>query len=237
MKKKKLFNPSVIITGSSSGLGKALVKELSDIYEIIGIDKINDIKSKNISYIKCDLSNNKYNVIAKKINVIAVINCAAILTKSKIKNLKIKDVQSHIDSNVYPCFKLIKNLEKNLIRNKSLFLNIGSIHSNLTKKGFLPYSVSKCALAGLTKALAVEYMGKFSINILNLGPVNTPMLINNLNNKNVKSFIKSQPTKKIICPQQLAKFIKSLIINRDLSFTGSEINYDNGYTSILRDEY
>ena len=141
-----------------------------------------------------------------------------------------------MDNNLYPSFFLIKKFEKNLIRNKSLFLNIGSIHAHLTKKDFLPYTVSKSALVGLTKALAVEYMGKFSINILNLGPVNTPMLINNLNNKNFKSFIKSQPTKKIICPQQLAKFIKGLIINRDLSFTGSEINYDNGYRSILRDE-
>jgi len=228
---------TILITGSLGGIGEALVHCLSKDFKLVLLDKKNKIrKKKNILYINNEgIINKLHNQKLSKLKVISVINAGAILNKKKFKNVILQDIQEHFDNNVFPCFKLIKNLEKNLIRNKSLFLNIGSIHSNLTKKGFLPYSVSKSALVGLTKALAVEYMGKFSINILNLGPVNTPMLVNNLNNKNVKSFIKSQPTKKIICPQQLAKFIKNLIINRDLSFTGSEINYDNGYTSILKD--
>jgi NAD(P)-dependent dehydrogenase (short-subunit alcohol dehydrogenase family) len=213
----------IVITGAKGGLGKALINELSNEYKIHEIDKSNK---------------SKFNIlnINKKMNIVAIINCGAILKKKKIKNVKITDLKYHMDNNLYPSFFLLKKFEKNLIKNKSLFLNIGSIHANLTKKDFLPYAVSKSALVGLTKALAVEYMGKLSINILNLGPVNTPMLINNLNNKDIKLFIKSQPTKKIICPKQFAKFIKSLIVNRDLSFTGSVINYDNGYNSLLKDE-
>ena len=128
-------------------------------------------------------------------------------------------------------------MEKTLIKNKALFLNIGSIHSTLTKKNFFSYSLSKSALAGLTNALAVEFLGKISFNIIELGPMKTSMLEKNLKEKKItKKFIYRQPTKSIVEPSSIASLIKSLIKSKDLYITGMRMNISGGYTSLLNDE-
>ena len=237
---KKINQNSIVVIGSSSGLGSSLCDYLSDEYNVIGIDNKKN-KNKKINFFLCDISVKKnLEKILKKIQkfrIISVINCAAILERKNFNLLKLQDLKKHNDVNLYPSFTIAKLLEKNLIKNKALFLNIGSIHSTLTKKNFFSYSLSKSALTGLTNALAVEYLGKISFNILELGPMKTAMLEKNLKEKKItQNFLKSQPTKSVIEPLSVAKLIKSLIETKDLYITGMRMNVNGGYTSLLNDE-
>lgn len=237
---KKKNQNSIIIVGSSSGLGSVLCDYLSDKYNVIGIDKKKN-KSKEINFFLCDIAKKEnFERTLKKIKkfqIISVINCAAILERKNFNLLELNDLKKHNDVNLYPSFTIVKILEKTLIKNKALFLNIGSIHSILTKKYFFSYSLSKSALVGLTNALAVEYLGKISFNILELGPMKTTMLEKNLKEKKItKRFIKRQPTKTIIEPISIARLIKSLIETKDLYITGMRMNINGGYTSLLNDE-
>jgi NAD(P)-dependent dehydrogenase (short-subunit alcohol dehydrogenase family) len=55
-------------------------------------------------------------------------------------------------------------------------VHIGSIHSQLTKPGFTAYATSKAALAGLTRAMAVELGGTVRVNAIQPAAIATPML-------------------------------------------------------------
>lgn len=238
----KKTNNAIIITGCASGLGNDLckiIKKKNSKIKIIGIDK-NLCKLDIDEFFKIDLSDNKLlsgviKKIDKKYSVKYIINVAAILKLKKFDQLRQGDLQEHFQTNVIAIFNIVHKLRQNLIKNKAVVLNIGSIHSKLTKKNFLPYSVSKNALNGLTKSLAQELIGKVKVNIVNLGPMNTPMLLKNLNVKK-KAFFSNQPSKQILSPTQAGKFIYKIIDTFESEyFTGMEINLDGGYNSLLKD--
>lgn len=239
---KTKTNNAIIITGCASGLGNEIckiIKKKNCKIKIIGIDK--SLCRLDIDeFFNIDLSDNKQllNVIKeidKKYSIKYIINAAAILKLKKFDQLKQGDLELHFQTNVVAIFNIVHKLRKNLIKNKGVVLNIGSIHAKLTKKNFLPYSVSKNALNGLTKSLAQELIGKVKVNIVNLGPMNTPMLIKNLNVKK-KDFFSNQPSKQILSPTEAGNFIYKIIESFESEyFTGMEINLDGGYNSLLKD--
>ena len=63
-----------------------------------------------------------------------------------------------------------------LKRQHGSIVHIGSIHSQLTKPGFTAYATSKAALAGLTRAMAVELGGSVRVNAIEPAAIATPML-------------------------------------------------------------
>ena len=60
--------------------------------------------------------------------------------------------------------------------NSGSIVHIGSIHSQLTKPGFTAYATSKSALAGLTRAMAVELGASVRVNAIEPAAIATPML-------------------------------------------------------------
>ena len=61
-------------------------------------------------------------------------------------------------------------------KNQGSIVHIGSIHSKMTKPCFTAYATSKAALAGLTKAMAVELGRSIRVNAIEPGAISTPML-------------------------------------------------------------
>ena len=59
--------------------------------------------------------------------------------------------------------------------NKGSIVNLGSVHSHQIVRGHFPYAVTKHAVVGLTRSLAVEYAkNKIRVNTLCPGMVETP---------------------------------------------------------------
>jgi NAD(P)-dependent dehydrogenase (short-subunit alcohol dehydrogenase family) len=57
-----------------------------------------------------------------------------------------------------------------------VIVNIGSEMGAMGAAGYVAYSASKAGVAGLTRALAVELAPKVTVNTVSPGPVDTPML-------------------------------------------------------------
>lgn len=55
-------------------------------------------------------------------------------------------------------------------------INIASIHAQLTKPGFVVYATTKAALAGMTRALAVDLGSRVRVNAICPAAIATPML-------------------------------------------------------------
>jgi len=126
---------------------------------------------------------------------------------------------------------LLKKLLKKVIKakQKCKIILITSLYSRYGRSKRLLYSISKHALLGLTRNIAVELGPKgITINAISPGYVDTKMTRRNLNPKQI-SFLKSKtPLKKIIKPLDIALVVKALLNDEIASITGQEIIVDGG---------
>jgi len=110
-------------------------------------------------------------------SISAVVNNAAIQILGSTEDLRLEDFSKTMDVNVFAPLALIQLFLADLKSNKGTVVNIGSIHSSLTKPGFVSYATSKSAIEGLGSALAVD-LGKTGITINTIKPaaIQTEML-------------------------------------------------------------
>ena len=180
---------TVIITGTSSGIGLDLVKIFdSNGYRVISLSR-NDLPnttnfSENVNHINFDITNNSdFNSLvvlikSKYSNIDVLINNAGKLISKPFGDFSDSEFRSIYDVNLFGVVDLIKSLlpyfhEKSHIVNIS---SVGGINGSSKFPGLSSYSSSKGALNILTEVLAVEFKNGPYINSLCLGAVQTPML-------------------------------------------------------------
>lgn len=244
----------VIITGSSGSIGRALTQEyLKSGFTVIGIDKrLNkDIDSENFFEIELDLNlytvdkkfreeiNNKIlTFFPKKLSSFILINNAATQVIKDFDEISLADLNYSININGLSPFLLVRSFLKYLENSSGHVINIGSIHTKLTKPGFLCYATSKNLLNSLTKSLSLELASRnISINSISPAAIQTDMLIDGFqNNPNAfQQLRKYHPTNDIGNPNDLAKFIKIITDNNDKFLNGSNIEYTGGISNRLHD--
>ena len=180
---------TVIITGTSSGIGLDLVKTFdSNGYRVISLSR-NDLPnttnfSENVNHINFDITNNSdinslvVLIKSKYSNIDVLINNAGKLISKPFVDFSDSEFRSIYDVNLFGVVELIKSLlpyfhEKSHIVNIS---SVGGINGSSKFPGLSSYSSSKGALNILTEVLAVEFKNGPYINSLCLGAVQTPML-------------------------------------------------------------
>ena len=241
---------AILITGASGGIGSSICKTFyDDGYFVIATDiEDNDVFSdKFLSLDLLNLSNSKdsrseirqnLEDILNNKELAGIINNAAIQLTDDIENIDLDDFQKTLDINLKAPLILIQDCLSFLKQSKGTIVNIGSIHSKLTKNGFLSYAVSKSAIEGLTKSLSVE-LGKDGIttNLIQPAATQTRMLEAGFEN-NLESMAKlknSHPLKRIASPSEIAKIALFLIQNNDLFINGATISVDGGIGNLLHD--
>ncbi len=175
----------ILITGCSSGFGKALLKDLSKKYFIICISRRKpSIRKKNIEFYKCDLSSSLslslcISKIKKKHKYIPyIINNAGVFKISSLENINLSDIVKFFKINSFAPTIIIKKFISEMKKNNfGRIINITSgAPLNCAPGGFL-YSGSKSALNILTLTTSNE-CAKFNIkaNIFSPGQIKTEMM-------------------------------------------------------------
>lgn len=242
-------NNIVIVTGSSGGIGSAISKKLLESnHKVFGVDIKNnpDLDLDNFfnidlnricidnSYRNKQINKIKENILNKKVT--GIINCAAVQIVKEFDQITLDDLQISINTNVISNFVLVKELKNYFCNQDSFIINISSIHSKLTKSKFLPYSFSKSALDGMSKAMAVE-LGE-NLNILSISPaaIDTDMLLDGLGDKKLIEKIKCcHPTKTIGYPDDIANIVAFILEKKIRFMNGSNISMDGGISYQLHD--
>jgi len=112
------------------------------------------------------------NALALFGKVNAVVNNAGIARAGAIENLRLKDFQMVMDTNLTGAFLYSREAFRVMKNNGGgRILNIGSISSQVPRFGSVPYTTSKFGLQGMTRALAVEGR-EFGIMVSCLHPGN-----------------------------------------------------------------
>ena len=132
---------------------------------------------------------------------------------------------------------LIRMLAGRLSATGGTVLNIGSVHATQTKRGFAPYSVSKAALSGVTRACAIEYGRQFRTVELRPAAIATSMLEAGFEAMPEKRALLDSyhPTAEIGRPEEVAQVCLAVLELPGRFLNGSVINFDGGISFALHD--
>lgn len=224
-------NKKILITGSSSGIGKFIARELSKKNIVIGVSRrkikvpfANFITDLN-SYSEIDKLVYKIKRKYKKIDLL--INCAGIT----IEGHQISNFNKNIQTNLVSVFYLSSKIKNYLSKNSSI-INISSIAGHLAFPNNPGYNCSKAALNMLTKSLALDYINKkIRVNTLSLGYFKTPMTIKSFKvSKKRKIRSERSIVKRWGKPKDIISSINYLSDKSSSFITGQEIILDGGWT-------
>ncbi len=189
-------NKVVIVTGASSGIGKALAKEFAkrDAKVVIAarnIKKLEEIsyelkdRGKEVYAVKTDVSieNDCKNLIEKtverygKINVL--INNAGISMRALFEDLKLDVFHRVMDVNFWGTVYSTKYALPYILKEKGSVVGIISIAGYIGLPGRTAYSASKYAIRGFLETLRIENMKK-GLHVLIAAPGFTSSNIRNI---------------------------------------------------------
>ena len=216
-----------VITGASSGIGKAIVNKVDDKESLILVSR-RDPQIKGAKYIKCDFTKIKeiknlierIQEITTKIDLI--VHSAGIMESSVSNKLELESLNKTFLVNTIAPLSITSNLTKQLSRAKGTVVAISSIASILDIPGEAIYSSSKSALDKGFEILAAD-LSRFGVNFIKVHPsmIDTPMTENlNIDQKNY--MLSKQSSKKSPTTEELAKYILSLQ-NQSSFISGSSI--------------
>jgi NAD(P)-dependent dehydrogenase (short-subunit alcohol dehydrogenase family) len=239
-----------LITGAAGGIGQALCQAFQQAgYRVIGTDRRENEDSVAASFVEADLAAvcrnpEKSAAFLSSLkehlpdgSLAALVNNAATQILGRTKEVRVQDWNDTLDVNLLAPFLLTQMLLPYLERTHGSVVNIGSVHAHATKPGFVCYATSKAALAGMTRALAVDLAGRVRVNIINPAATATPMLLEGFIGKEAlyEQLGAMHPLGRIARPEEVARVAVFLTSDAASFITGSEINVDGGILSRLHD--
>ena len=230
----------ILITGCLGGIGSVMVDFFKEKgWFVIGTDKRDSYSNADIK-ITTDLNSvvNATDQILETVNkngithIDALINNAAVQIKRKFEEFSYDDWIESFNVNVVAGFMLSQKLRKHL--QGGSIVNIGSIHSSHSKKGFLIYATTKGAIKTMTQNLSLELAPDIMVNCIAPAAIDTPMLKAGLTKEEYLQLKRYHPVDAIGSPLELSKFVYTLC-ERNIFLTGACIEYDGGISKLLHD--
>ena len=244
---------AAVVTGAGGAIGSAICARLgSSGYHVVGVDHKATGNESVSSFIRLDLQelsrssaeeiseykNTLLDAIGEERSLQLLVNNAATQRLSPFAELSIEDWRSSLDVNLTGPFLLCQILLAQLAKHNGSIVNVGSIHSYLTKPGFVAYATSKAALEGFTQALAVEVGKDVRVSSILPAAVDTPMLRAGFDDdKAVETLSAYHPSGSIASAKEIAEMVLWLSTSKLKSMNGASIRADGGIGSRLHDPY
>lgn len=168
---------TALITGCNRGLGEGIRNILlKQGYKVIGINRtLNNCEIKNYIEIECDISKSK-NIEKIKNNIrepidLLVVN-AGIRRFEKLENMKNKDWQDSVNTNLNGAFYVLNAFIENVKKAKGDIVIIGSHSEKYTFEEGAAYCSTKLALRGMAECLREELRYEdIRVSYLSLGSI------------------------------------------------------------------
>lgn len=239
-----------LVTGSVGAIGSAMVRTFRDHgYKVCGLDITNDFDKLSDHFIEVDLYELVNDASARQAVVLDIkswlgthkldvlVNNAGYQYVSHDHPMPVEELIRSYSINVIAPYLLVTELADVMSEGSASVVNIGSVHSRLTKPGFVGYSITKAALAALTRGLALDYQDRLRINCIEPASTETPMLLDGFSNcpekkADLEDF---HPQKRIGTPAEIAAVALALSSSEVRFLHGACIDVSGGISGRLHD--
>lgn len=235
---------TVLVTGASGDIGKAIVKMFyKNGYIVIGtylndersIDELKTSLGDNLYSFRCDLSdfsqcNNLINEIHNLgLTIDILINNAGISVVGLLQDLDVSIWNKLWNTNVTSAVALSKYVIPDMLKNEGgKIINISSVWGQHGASCEVAYSTTKGAIDTFTKALAKELApSNIQVNAISCGIIDTKMN-NHLSDNDLQDIINEIPASRLGTPEDIASITLD-IVNSIPYMTGQIITVDGGW--------
>lgn len=239
---------TVLITGSSRGIGAATARRLAEKYKIVinyknskdeALALLSEIRKVNPMSlaIKADVSKEEevdylFDTIEKNFGSVDIlINNAGKSHVGLIQDMTYENWQKIINTNLNSVFLTSKRAIGPMIRQKSgVIINMSSIWGKEGAALEAAYSASKGAINSFTKALSKELApSNIRVNAIAPGVVLTDMMKNDYSEKDLTLIKEDIGLGRFADPKEIADLIAFLISDEASYITGSIIDINGGF--------
>jgi NAD(P)-dependent dehydrogenase (short-subunit alcohol dehydrogenase family) len=241
----------VIVTGASSGIGRAVAIELSRrgatlilmgrdekrLQETAGL-----LETRDFQILPLDLRDHAKifpavkELAPRKGRIYGLCYSAGIVETRPLTSMKTEGLQQMLDVNLIGGLELAKVVCRRDImeENEGSILFISSIYARVGMTGQIGYSSSKGAISAAARAMAIELARRnIRVNIISPGLVKTDMTgkaFSLLSEEQVKALEEAYPLG-TGTPEEVARAAAFLLAPQNRWITGVDLVIDGGYTA------
>lgn len=173
---------TMVITGTSQGIGCALARHFADTYHVIGLDIGADPAIKGVTFMQMDLGNHKevssvFNTIEQDFGTVHVLinNGGVSSLETPIDELDVATFQHVINVNLVGTFACTKAfLQLNDGAEYGRIINLASTRALQNEPDWEAYGASKGGIVALTQSMAVSLADRpVTVNAISPGWINT----------------------------------------------------------------
>lgn len=246
----RLDGQRIMVTGASSGLGRACAQVISRLGgEVVLVarnegrllETLASLEGVNHQVEICDLADTEAiptwmkAVVARGGKPLSgVVHCAGIEITLPIRTMKLADYQRMMDINLTAAFMLAKGFrQRGVCTVPSSIVLISSVAAIKAKPGMAAYAAGKAALVGMAKSLAVEFAREqIRVNVITAGLVQTEMakqMLHNMTESQILEIV-GDHLLGLGQPEDVAHSVAFLLAETSRWITGSNLAVDGGYS-------
>lgn len=240
---------TAIVTGGSSGIGEAIVKNLTQSnYQVFNMDIAPPQQTlANATFVQCDVRdahavNTEIAAIGDNYNLDALVINAGKHLSANIAQTTDSDFDAIMKLNVYGAFHVLRACITHMQQAKrGSVVIVSSDQALVAKSNSFAYNLSKSALASMAKTTALDYAAdNIRVNAVCPGTIDTPLY-----QQAIKRYCDSsgadpaevhaqeaalQPLNRIGQASEVADLVAFLLSDKATFITGSLQVIDGGYT-------
>ncbi|WP_414447803.1 SDR family NAD(P)-dependent oxidoreductase [Burkholderia sp. 22PA0099] len=231
--------PFALVTGAAGGIGRAIVRRLSDDgFHVVALDLNQAAVEEVAASVRAAGGSAEAHAVDLRDaaalgalldalpRVDALVNNAGIFDERAFMELSAEDFRRHYELNVVALFSLSQLAAKRLPAGGKI-VNIAS-RAYLGARNHAHYVAAKAAVVGLTRAMAMELMERgIVVNAVAPGLVDTPML-QALTPERRAAQLALQPTGRAAQPADIANAVAFLASPRTDFIIGQTLMVDGG---------